>query len=249
MIEFIELIKKVPLLFESLLVVLVPSGKQVYADTLLNDTDVSKEQVLVASVSNTPELTSNIVTEDKNLTNDSLIKVENNNEYLLVVKASDSACRNYDVAKEGLDNAIQVYNEEQELLKQLEEAKSAAKKREIAKQLEEQYNLTVELSSETNGDVWAIANSLVGTPGDCFYICQLFIQAYTGQWRSFGDVYQTDSPSPGDLIYYSDGGIGYEHWAIYLGGDSALQGNFNGTTVIGNVYLNNASSPIFYKLP
>ncbi len=249
MIEFIELIKKVPLLFESLLVVLVPSGKQVYADTLLNDTDVSKEQVLVSSVSNTVELTSNIVTENKNLTNDSLIKVENSDEYLLVVKPSDSACKNYDVAKEGLDNAIQVYNEEQELLKQLEEAKSLAKKREIAKQLQEQYDMAVELSSETNGDVWAIANSLVGTGGDCLYICRLFLQAYTGEWKSFADLYQTDSPSPGDIIYYSNGGIGYEHWAIYLGGDSALQGNFNGTTVIGSVYLNNASSPIFYKLP
>ena len=97
--------------------------------------------------------------------------------------------------------------------------------------------------------VWDIANYLVGTGGSCFYVAQLFIEIYMGPGHRIANAYQVFDPVPGDVIYYVDGGIGYEHWAIYLGPDTALQGNYLGTTIIGPVYLRNATAPIFYRVP
>lgn len=97
--------------------------------------------------------------------------------------------------------------------------------------------------------VWDIANFLVGRPGECYYIAQLFIDMYLGPEHRIANAKRVDEPLPGDVIYYYNGGLGVEHWAIYLGNDTALQGNYLGTTIIGSVYLKNASSPIFYRVP
>ncbi len=225
--SFLEFINRVPLLIESILVVLVPSSKQVYANTYANEE--ASDELLVSSVS-----------DDTSIKNDSVFVDNGNTKYVLTSKGHVSATVNFVKAQDNMNADIEAYEEEQEKIRQEEEAK---KSRGVGSSYS--YNL----SEVAGGDVWSIANSLVGMPGDCFYICQLFIQAYTGQWRSFGDVYQTDSPEPGDLIYYADGGTGYQHWAIYLGGDQSLQGNYNGTTVIRSLYISSASAPIFYKLP
>ena len=226
--SFLEFINRVPLLIESILVVLVPSSKQVYANTYANE-EASDDELLVASL-----------TDDTSVKTDSVFVDNGNTKYVLTSAAHESATANFVQAQSSMQKEIQEYEEEQERIRQEEEAN---KSRAVGSSYS--YNL----SEVAGGDAWSIANSLVGMPGDCFYICQLFIQAYTGQWRSFGDIYQTDSPEPGDLIYYADGGTGYQHWAIYLGGDQSLQGNYNGTTVIRSLYISSASSPVFYKLP
>lgn len=220
--SFIEFINRIPLLIESILVVLVPNSKQVYANTYTNEETTDEELVVTSLVDDASEKTD-------------LVFVDDNSEYILTSKAHESATDNFVKAQNDMDQAIQEYEEELERLKQEDGS------------IENSY--TYNLSELVGADAWTIANSLVGMPGDCFYICQLFIQAYRGQWRSFGDIYQTDSPEPGDLIYYTDGGLGTQHWAIYLGGDQSLQGNYNGTTVIRSLYIDSASSPIFYKLP
>lgn len=97
--------------------------------------------------------------------------------------------------------------------------------------------------------VWDIANYLVGRPGECYYIAQLFIDMYLGPEHRIVNAKLVEEPLPGDVIYYRNGGLGVEHWAIYLGNDAALQGNYLGTTIIGGVYLQNASKPIFYRVP
>lgn len=141
-------------------------------------------------------------------------------------------------SKESLKSLIDQYESEKEALEEVkkleeEQAKSLVKN-------------TVNLTSEVDtSSVWSIANSLVGTGGDCFYIVKLFNYYYKGGWT--GIAYQTWDPEPGDVIFYADGSLGTTHWATYLGGDQALQGNWNGTTIIGNVYINGASDPIFYK--
>ena len=222
--SFLEFINRVPLLIESILVVLVPNSKQVYANTYTNE-ETSDEELLVAQLSSE--------TSEKN----DLVFVDNENtKYVLTSIAHESATLNFVKAQNDMDEAIREYEAELERLKQEQEGSAES-------------SYTFNLSEVAGEDIWTIANSLVGMPGDCFYICQLFIQAYRGEWRSFGDIYQTDSPEPGDLIYYSDGGKGTQHWAIYLGGDQSLQGNYNGTTVIRSLYIASASSPIFYKLP
>lgn len=99
-----------------------------------------------------------------------------------------------------------------------------------------------------SGDLYALAQSMVGMGGDCFYIANLFLQSAYGISASDRDrtPISASQARPGDIIFYQNGGLGTTHWAIYLGGTTALQGNYNGTTIIGSVYLNGASDPIFY---
>ena len=216
--SFIEFINRVPLLIESILVVLVPSSQQVFANTNTNE-EFENHELIVKTVSSDEE-------------KDFVFADSANTKYILETKGQEVATANFDKLQGELDIAIEEYEVEQAKL-----SRSGSRS-----------TYTFNMSELAGGDVWSIANGLVGTPGNCFYICQLFIQAFTGEWNSLGNIYQTDSPSPGDLIYYADGGMGAQHWAIYLGGDQALHGNYNGTTVIRSIYLNSGSSPVFYKL-
>ena len=216
--SFIEFINRVPLLIESILVVLVPSSQQVYANTYTNE-ELENDELIVKTVSSDEE-------------KDFVFADSANTKYILETKGQEVATANFDKLQGELDIAIEEYEAEQAKL-----SRSGSRS-----------TYTFNMSELAGGDVWSIANGLVGTPGNCFYICQLFIQAFTGEWNSLGNIYQTDSPSPGDLIYYADGGMGAQHWAIYLGGDQALHGNYNGNTVIRSIYLKSGSSPVFYKL-
>lgn len=216
--SFIEFINRVPLLIESILVVLVPSSQQVYANTYTNE-ELENDELIVKTVSSDEE-------------KDFVFADSANTKYILETKGQEVATANFDKLQGELDIAIEEYEAEQAKL-----SRSGSRS-----------TYTFNMSELAGGDVWSIANGLVGTPGNCFYICQLFIQAFTGEWNSLGNIYQTDSPSPGDLIYYANGGMGAQHWAIYLGGDQALHGNYYGTTVIRSIYLKSGSSPVFYKL-
>lgn len=99
-------------------------------------------------------------------------------------------------------------------------------------------------------DAIELAKSFIGMQGSCDKVAQAFITAYFGRGYSMYDTYQVsiDEIKPGDLIYYSDGGLGLQHWAVYLGGDSALHGNIHNTTVIGSVYMNYGTTPTFYRI-
>lgn len=49
----------------------------------------------------------------------------------------------------------------------------------------------------------------------------------------------------GDIIYYADGGGGYPHVAIYLGGEEAIHGGYNGLNVVRTtIYL--GGGPTYY---
>lgn len=102
----------------------------------------------------------------------------------------------------------------------------------------------------SSGYAMEVAESLVGLPGSCLYIAQLFVEAYMGEGHSVYNAYPIEGqPRVGDLIYYVNGGAGVEHWAVYLDDNVALQGNFNGYAIISTVYLRNASEPIYYRVP
>jgi len=103
----------------------------------------------------------------------------------------------------------------------------------------------------TKTKAYEIAQNYIGMPGTCLEVAYAFTREYQGERFKNFDNYRDVSvfeAAPGDIIYYENGGIGYEHWAVYLGGDLALQGNYIGGTVIGKVYLNNASDPQFRRL-
>lgn len=95
-----------------------------------------------------------------------------------------------------------------------------------------------------------LALNFIGMGGYCNVVAQAFINAYYGPGHSIYNTYDVsiDEAQPGDIIFYTNGGLGLEHWAVYLGGDYALQGNYLGTTIIGKVYLNNASCPQFRRI-
>ena len=98
-------------------------------------------------------------------------------------------------------------------------------------------------------DAYDIAYGLLGRGGSCFYIASLFVEQFTGKVLCDSNCYQVFDPEPGDVLYYFDGGLGVEHWGIYLDESHSLQGNYNGTTIIWNsIYLNNASYPIFLRM-
>lgn len=97
-------------------------------------------------------------------------------------------------------------------------------------------------------NAYEIANSLLGRNGSCYEIVMAFIEQYYGYNYLISDAIVVDNPKIGDIIYYKDGGLGVEHWAIYLNENEALHGNFLGTTLITDVYLKSASNPIFYRI-
>ena len=161
--SFIEFINRVPLLIESILVVLVPSSQQVYANTYTNE-ELENDELIVKTVSSDEE-------------KDFVFADSANTKYILETKGQEVATANFDKLQGELDIAIEEYEAEQAKL-----SRSGSRS-----------TYTFNMSELAGGDVWSIANGLVGTPGNCFYICQLFIQAFTGEWNSLGNIYQTDS--------------------------------------------------------
>lgn len=99
-------------------------------------------------------------------------------------------------------------------------------------------------------DAFVLAQEFIGMPGDCNEVAQAFINSYYGEGYNVFNTYpiSMDEAKPGDIIYYVNGGLGLQHYAVYLGGSSALHGNINGTTVIANVYMTHGSEPLFYRL-
>lgn len=99
-------------------------------------------------------------------------------------------------------------------------------------------------------DAFNLAKNFIGMRGACNEVAQAFINEYFGPGYSVFNTYNVslEDAKPGDVIYYTNGGIGLQHYAVYLGGASALQGNINGTTVIGNVYMSHGSTPQFKRI-
>ena len=99
-------------------------------------------------------------------------------------------------------------------------------------------------------DAFNLALSFVGMRGSCNVVAQAFIDTYLGSGHDIlTSTYRVtkEEALPGDIIYYTDGGLGEQHYAVYLGGCSALQGNVYGTTVIGSVYMNKGTTPQFFR--
>lgn len=75
-------------------------------------------------------------------------------------------------------------------------------------------------------------NNWMGTVG-VYYFPKLCTKVSASQARA------------GDIIYYADGGAGSPHVAIYLGGDEAVHGGYNGLNVVRTtIYL--GGGPTYY---
>lgn len=99
-------------------------------------------------------------------------------------------------------------------------------------------------------EAFKLAESFIGMEGSCTDVAQAYIDSYFGNGYNIFDTYDItlEEALPGDIIYYDDAGNGQPHYAVYLGGYSALQGNMQGHAVIGFVYLKQGSEPIFQRL-
>lgn len=106
------------------------------------------------------------------------------------------------------------------------------------------------LKGNVDYDAFHLAEDFVGMPGQCNEVAQAFINSYFGEEYNIFNTYPVakEDAKPGDIIFYENGGLGDMHFAVYLGGASALQGNIYGTTVLGSVYMTYGSEPQFYRL-
>lgn len=67
-------------------------------------------------------------------------------------------------------------------------------------------------------------------------------------YLSLGRTVSAAEAQPGDLIYYSDGGAGVAHIAVYAGNGQAVHGGYNGNqTVVFSA--NVGSGPVFIRIP
>ena len=118
--------------------------------------------------------------------------------------------------------------------------------KEEERKAEEERQRQIALYNVNYNNAWAVARSLVGRGGDCWSICKLFTQLFSG--KNINNRYIVNEPVPGDIIYYTEGGLNLPHWAIYLGDGLALHGNYNGSAQIKSVYLTGASYPVYYRV-
>lgn len=103
----------------------------------------------------------------------------------------------------------------------------------------------------------AIANAAlaqVGISQDCVAMVRRAIAAaglpYSGMSSLFnlGPTIPMSAASPGDVIYYADGGVGRAHIGIYIGGGRAVHGGWSGfNTVIAGVDIG-GSAPVFIDI-
>ena len=94
----------------------------------------------------------------------------------------------------------------------------------------------------------------VGVSQDCTSLVRRAIAAagltYTGMANlsSLGPVIPRSQASPGDIIYYANGGTGTAHIGIYIGGGRAVHGGWSGyNTVVAGVDIG-GSAPVFYDV-
>ena len=97
--SFIEFINRVPLLIESILVVLVPSSQQVYANTYTNE-ELENHELIVKTVSSDEE-------------KDFVFADSAHTKYILETKGQEVATANFDKLQGELDIAIEEYEVEQ----------------------------------------------------------------------------------------------------------------------------------------
>lgn len=110
-------------------------------------------------------------------------------------------------------------------------------------------------SAGASGSVIAnAALAQVGVSQDCVQLVRRAIAAaglpYSGMANlgNLGPRISQAQASPGDIIYYADGGTGRAHIGIYIGGDRAVHGGWSGyNTVVAGVNIG-GSAPIFYDV-
>ncbi|MFV0381708.1 MAG: NlpC/P60 family protein, partial [Breznakia sp.] len=106
------------------------------------------------------------------------------------------------------------------------------------------------------GSVVSAAMAQIGVNQDCTMLVSnalraagIYFHGWPAGYFSLGSVVSAAAAQPGDLIYYADGGAGWAHIALYVGGGRAVHGGWKGyTTVLASAYISSASAPVFIRL-
>ena len=70
---------------------------------------------------------------------------------------------------------------------------------------------------------------------------------WPASYLKLGTRVSATQAQPGDLVYYANGGMGFAHIAVYIGGGKAVHGGWNGNqTVIQTV--NVGSGPVYLRV-
>lgn len=104
----------------------------------------------------------------------------------------------------------------------------------------------------------AVANAALAQVGeiqDCTQLVEDSLAAvgipYTGMGNLFtlGPTIPASQATPGDIVYYANGGFGSAHVAVAIGDGQAVHGGWNGNqTVISGVDIPGASAPVFIDI-
>lgn len=140
-----------------------------------------------------------------------------------VVDASDPAAAAPDLSGEAVNAGAPIYDET-----------LSSPTIDVQQPVEEVPNAQY---AELNARIAEEAIKLVGTTDglQCTEVVQMamanagVVDAQSLWPRLYADTYGhvTDSPEPGNLIYYNQGGDGLDHIAVYIGDDQAVHGNYD----------------------
>lgn len=100
--------------------------------------------------------------------------------------------------------------------------------------------------------ILAAARAQLGVAQDCTMLVTNSLKAvginfhdWPAGYLSLGPV--TNTPEPGDLIYYVNGGSGMAHIAVYAGNGKAIHGGFNGNSTV-EFSANVGSGPVYISM-
>lgn len=95
----------------------------------------------------------------------------------------------------------------------------------------------------------------VGVKQDCTMLVTNALKAVgiyhhgsPASYMSLGHTVSYSEAKAGDLVYYSNGGTGVPHIAVYIGGGKAVHGGWHGSTVVYGVKYSNCSTPVFIRV-
>ena len=100
----------------------------------------------------------------------------------------------------------------------------------------------------------AAAKNQLGVSQDCTALVTKALRAaginhhgWPASYLKLGTRVSAAQAQPGDLVYYANGGMGFAHIAVYIGGGKAVHGGWNGNqTVIQTV--NVGSGPVYLRV-
>ncbi|WP_424347646.1 NlpC/P60 family protein [Kocuria sp. CH-021] len=117
-----------------------------------------------------------------------------------------------------------------------------------------QQVLSTQAQSGKAATIAAAAKNQLGVRQDCTALVTKALRAagvkhhgWPVSYLKLGTRVSAAQAQPGDLVYYANGGMGFAHIAVYIGGGKAVHGGWNGNqTVIQTV--NVGSGPVYLRV-